>query len=169
MSKPYFDQISILIKLRREKRTMDKVLRAYTRLHDKDSIESYERNLVGFELLDDVRIIQPNVDKALEEEKQMFLELMEKASKFYISETGNPIRHLSLGGWWYKILGEPCKLFLTGGEVEIEPVDRWENSYSEGCGDGICSSISNVDIKITLLGDLTHEEAYIKQFGRSWQ
>ena len=166
MSKPYFDKIKSIVKLRREKSSMDKIIRAYNVLHNKDYDDNYQRNAKFAELLDDIKIIQPNVEKAIEEEKNIFLEHVMEIEKFYLEETGNPIRHLQLGGWWYELLERPKTLYLPGGAVQVEPANDWESNYTEGYGDGVCSSKSNDQIRVTLVGELTYKEALEKHIAR---
>lgn len=165
MSKPFFDQISSIIRLRREYPLMDKVIRGYNAHHNLDYQDQYVRNLRCAEMLKDVEIVNPNAAKAIQSEIHMFHDLIVEMDQFYIQETGKQIRHLELGGWWYFLLDKPSQMFLPSGRVDIEPSNDYERNYSEGYGDGICSSLTNDKIRVTLEGELTFKEALTKHRG----
>jgi hypothetical protein len=139
---------------------MDNVIDGYNTHHNKDYPENYKRNLMTAEMLKRVEVVNPNVTQAIKEETKAFESLLIEMDKFYINECNRQIRHIAIGGWWCELLNYPSHIYLPSGKVVIEPTMDYNNNWSEGYGDGVCTTLFNNRISVTLEDELTQKEQY---------
>ena len=142
--------------LRNKVNSVDKALKYLNTLHNTDYLNEYNRNSISFNKLTDLAEFNEKIAQALEDEKDLFLKVMQKADVHYI-EHYSCIKTIQVGKWWQLLFGVTAEnhgqIFLPGSAPKLEPYPHWSDAYTEGHGDGVIQTRNQDEIKILHLNE----------------
>ena len=116
---------------------MNEVLLALNKLHNKEDYnDQYKRNPDTYQLLKDIEIIHPVVTEALEEERQLFFNMLNDVAIARLNILYKGTEEIRVGSWWNLLINEATRVFLSTGPVSItlDPHSNDSTVYFEGEG-----------------------------------
>jgi len=119
---------------------LDGIFRALESITNSDNMDSWKRNIPTFEKLKDLILLFPQIEGALDKERDALWKYVEEIIKEQLKDFKHP-NTVRLGGWWYELISSKetnAKLihyYSKSGKMDIE-LDPFSKSYSTDYEDG---------------------------------